>query len=283
MGGALALALSRAGLRIDAVLYRNTGLSRSLVSKLNSKPQLISIDKVDSISSPILFITTQDQELPEIPDLLAAKTRPGTIVFHTSGSSSSDILKPFAERGCITASFHPLASITNWSDGPERFRGAYFCLEGADKAVRTARSLVRKLGGQPFVIAAADKPLYHAAAVTAAGHVTALFDVALSLMIKSGLDRRTARRVLQPLLLGVAENLASHDTPAALTGTFARGDEATLRRHLEALNRKASWEEAQIYRDLALRSIKLAEQNGLDTRIARRMRRTIKIAKDAGR
>jgi len=283
MGGALALALSRAGLRIDAILYRRTRPSQSLISKLDPKPQLISIEKVANISSPILFIATQDQELPEIPDRLAATTHPGTIVFHTSGSISSDILKPFAENGCITASFHPLASITNWSDGLERFRGAYFCLEGADKAVRTARSLIRKLGGQAFVITAADKPLYHAAAVTAAGHVTALFDVALSLMIKSGLDRQTARHVLQPLLTGVAENLSGHDTPAALTGTFARGDEATLQRHLEALKRKASHEESRIYRDLALRSIKLGEQNGLDARVANRMRRTIKIAKDAAR
>ena len=280
MGGALAYALSSAGERVDRLIFRDRK-PRTLISRLDVRPELIQIQQIKVIDSKVLIITTQDEELPAAVRFLANKVRPGTIVFHTSGSISSEILKPFVERGCSTASMHPLASITNWKDGVERFPGAYFCLEGDKKAIAAARRIVKKIGGKPFSIRSDEKALYHAAAVTAAGHVTALFDIAVSLMVKAGLDRTSARRVLQPLLLGVAQNLASKDTPAALTGTFSRGDEETLSRHIEALKKHASKTESVVYLDLALRSIDIAIQNGLDPKKAAHMRRSIKIAKDA--
>ena len=283
MGGALAFALSTAGERIDRFIFRDHRPARALVSSLKFKPELVQIGKVSAVDSKILIITTQDEELPSAVRSLADKVRPDTVVFHTSGSISSEILKSFARRGCAAASMHPLASITAWKDGDERFRGAYFCLEGDKKAVDTGKRIVKKLGGKPFTINPNEKALYHAAAVTAAGHVTALFDIAVSLMAKSGLDRTYARKVLQPLLLGVAQNLASKDTPAALTGTFARGDEQTLARQIDALKKHAGKSESPIYLDLALRSLDIAVQNGLDPKKAGRMRRSIKMAKDARR
>ena len=98
-------------------------------------------------------------------------------------------------------------------------------------------------------------------------------------MVKSGLGRRQAREILQPLLFGVAENLSHKDTPAALTGTFARGDEATLSRHLTALTKNATKDEFSIYLDLAERSIDLAERRGSDKQKTAKMRRSIKMAK----
>jgi predicted short-subunit dehydrogenase-like oxidoreductase (DUF2520 family) len=283
MGGALAFALSTAGERIDRLVYRDHVPSRALIPALKFTPAVVPVGKIDTINSKILIITTQDEELPAVVKLLAGQTRSGTIVFHTSGSISSDILKPFAERRCSIASLHPLSSITNWKDGVERFPGAYFCLEGDKKAISAGKRLVKKLGGRSFSIKTTEKALYHAAAVTAAGHVTALFDIAVSLMVKTGLDRKSARKILQPLLFGVAQNLATNDTPAALTGTFARGDEETLSRHIAALKKHADKAESSIYFDLAMHSLDIAVRNGLDPKKAARMRRSIKMAKDAPR
>jgi predicted short-subunit dehydrogenase-like oxidoreductase (DUF2520 family) len=279
MGGALALALSQAGEPVDEIIYRSRPKTAALVSRQSHKPKLTSFTKVAEITSNVLIIATQDEELAQTAETLASKVRPKTIVFHTSGSISSEILMPFKRIGAETASLHPLASISSAADGPARFRGAFFCIEGSAKAVAVGKRIVKKLGGKAFTIDAAEKPLYHAAALTAAGHVTALFDVAVSLMEKSGLERGIARKVLQPLLLGVAQNLSRYDTSEALTGTFARGDEATLSRHLKALASAASELEYTIYLDLALRSIDLAESNGLDKARASRMRRSIGMAK----
>jgi predicted short-subunit dehydrogenase-like oxidoreductase (DUF2520 family) len=139
--------------------------------------------------------------------------------------------------------------------------------------------LASALGGRPLVISSLHKSLYHAAAVTAAGHVTALFDIAVAFMERSGVDRPTARKMLQPLLAGVADNLNSEDTYKALTGTYARADEGTMRRHLRALNRHATKDETLVFLELALRSLFLAEKSGADAAKLKRMRKELTVAK----
>ena len=101
-----------------------------------------------------------------------------------------------------------------------------------------ARSLVRDIGAKSFSINASDKVLYHAAAVMASGHVTALFDIATEMLTRCGLEPKRSRAVLLPLLRSALENLYASDSAHALTGTFARADTSTVRRHLSALNSK---------------------------------------------
>ncbi|HYJ92915.1 MAG TPA: DUF2520 domain-containing protein, partial [Pyrinomonadaceae bacterium] len=214
-----------------------------------------------------------------VADNLANKIAPRTAVFHTSGSLSSAVLLPLKEAGCSIASIHPLASISSSESASQRFRGAYFCLEGDQKAVRIGRRLVRDLGGRPFTIDPSAKAIYHAAAVTAAGHATALFDIAITLMMHTGLVRKTARSVLQPLLAGVAANLQHQDTAAALTGPFSRADVATFERHLACLTESATKGELIVYLELASRSLDLAEHRGINKAAIAKMRKMISLAK----
>jgi predicted short-subunit dehydrogenase-like oxidoreductase (DUF2520 family) len=81
----------------------------------------------------------------------------------------------------------------------------------------------------------------------------------------------------------VAENLRTSDTPAALTGTFGRGDTLTLKRHLEALNMLANENVMNIYLDLGERSIELADRAGIDLKKAGQMRKMLRIAKQRKR
>src|SRR3954471_3371192 len=279
LGGALAVGLSEAGYGIDSLIYRDRRPPRSLSNAIVSPHLTLSIKKAIAIDSPIVIIATQDEELPNAISALSAKVKPGSTVFHTSGSIPSDILNDFRESGSAVASLHPLASISNWTDGKTRFAASYFCLEGDAKAVRVGSQIAKRLGARSFEIESRYKSLYHAAALTAAGHVTALFDIAVDFMIKAGVDRKMARRLLQPLLLGVAQNLNEKDTDAALTGTFARGDIGTMLRHLEALSLNDSRDEMLIYIELGLHSIKLAERHGLDPAKAKGMRKQLLVAK----
>jgi predicted short-subunit dehydrogenase-like oxidoreductase (DUF2520 family) len=279
VGGALALALSANGYTIDSIIYRSRKSAAALERKLKSKPELSTLDEIDAIRSPILFITTGDSEISRVTRKLAKRVSAGTVVFHTSGSLASDVLAPFRQVGASVASFHPLASISSADLGIERFQGASFCLEGDEKAVRIGRRMVRLFGGRSFRIEPSAKVLYHTAAVTAAGHVTALFDVAVSLMERAGLTEKQAQNVLQPLLAGTAANLAVQDTASALTGTIARGDPDALSRHIEALRSSATARETAIFLELALRSLDLAEKRGVDAANIRKMRRAISVAK----
>jgi len=134
---------------------------------------------------------------------------------------------------------------------------------------------VRDLEGQSFTIRSEDKPLYHAAAVMTSGNVTAVFDVALEMLVECGLSRKTARRVLLPLLASAVRNLETKDPAQALTGTFSRGDLETVKRHLEALDHRGLRDALDLYRLLGQRSLRLAEEQGLDRDLAREVRKTI--------
>jgi predicted short-subunit dehydrogenase-like oxidoreductase (DUF2520 family) len=159
--------------------------------------------------------------------------------------------------------------------GAESLRRAFYCVEGDAAATRLARRVVRDLGGETFSISPGDKALYHAAAVLAAGHVVALFDVALDTLRRCGLKERRARAVLLPLLRSVADNLAQHTPARALTGSFARADVETVRKHLRALGGLKDSDALAVYKLLGAHSLKLAESAGADPDAVEKVRRAL--------
>ncbi|HEY0728718.1 MAG TPA: DUF2520 domain-containing protein, partial [Pyrinomonadaceae bacterium] len=170
---------------------------------------------------------------------------------------SSEVLSPLRSKGWSTGSVHPLISV---SEPNAPIDGAFWSVEGDARAVRLGKTLVRDLGGTSFSIRTADKPLYHAAAVMTSGNVTALFDVALEMLVECGLTRETARRILQPLLVSTVHNLETKDPAAALTGTFSRGDVETVKRHLAALKDHELTEALKLYCLLGRQSLKLTKK-----------------------
>ena len=231
------------------------------------------------ISTDIVFITTQDSEIVAVAESLVGKLKPGTLVYHTSGSNPSSILDALKDAGCKTGSIHPLVSVSRPELGPERFRGAYFCVEGVDEAVTLGKQIVADLGGKPFAIDTKFKTLYHASAVTACGHLVALFDAAVEMMTKVGLSDADAKEILLPLVTSTVQNLGEQTTAAALTGTFARADIETFTRHLGALNQYVSDDLLEIYLLLGERSLELAAKQGVSPERIDTLRTKVSIAK----
>jgi predicted short-subunit dehydrogenase-like oxidoreductase (DUF2520 family) len=143
--------------------------------------------------------------------------------------------------------------------------------------------IVTDLKGISFSIQANDKALYHAAAVMASGHFVALFDLATEMLAACGMNQKSAQRILMPLVESTVNNLKNSGPEEALTGTFARGDVATVERHLEALSRKQFAEELEVYRLLGLRAIQLAEKAGVDPQVLKQIRTALEAAKTPGR
>jgi predicted short-subunit dehydrogenase-like oxidoreductase (DUF2520 family) len=167
-------------------------------------------------------------------------------------------LSPLQHAGFAIGSLHPLVSISDAHAGSDAFRNAFFAIEGDRLAVRAAKAVVRSLGAQNFSISPSAKALYHAAAVTASGHVVALFDIALEMLVNCGLSRRRSRQILLPLLESTTRNLATKDPRLALTGTFARGDVSTARRHLASIKSRKLPDALAAYILLGHRSLLLA-------------------------
>ena len=269
LGTALALALTARGYSIEAVVTRNLYHARRAAKLIKPRPHALSATQLDRLpASDLIFITTPDDAIPETAARLASSLknghRPGRTALHASGALSSEILRDLRRVNFRIGSMHPLLSVSDPVAGAENLREAFYCIEGERHAVRVARAIVRDLGGQSFSISTGDKALYHAAAVMASGHAIALFDLAMEMVQRCGLTESRARAVLLPLIRSTLENLATREPARALTGTFARADTATVRRHLAALRSQHLLEALAAYRLLGLHSLHLAEENGLD-------------------
>ena len=274
LGQALAIALQSSGYPIRALVARQRQKAEKAAALLDktpgkSKPPLRPLAANQLAELPetdLILIATPDDAIAltaqKLSNLWLGDER--RTVLHTSGALSSEILAPLAARGFQTGSIHPLVSISEPVSGAAALRGAFFCVEGSRKAKLLAQTIVHDLGGTSFTIKPESKALYHAAAVMAAPHLTALVDIATELLSACGLTKSKARQVFLPLLESTVNNLKTASPQQALTGTFARGDIATVRRHLDALSGKELAAALKVYKLLGRRSLQLAEKNGLD-------------------
>lgn len=280
LGTALAIALSSQGYPIHAVVARRLSSAKKAAALVVGRNTLaLKASELDRLPrSTILLLTTPDDEVSDTARKLTGSQRHvtnGGIVLHTSGALASDVLEPLTSIGFHVGSLHPLVSVSDPQAGQRSLRGAFYCIEGDSAATRTARAIVRDLQGRSFTISSRNKPLYHAAAVMASGHVLALYDLATEMLAECGLERGIAAQVLLPLLQSTLSNLSRSDQARALTGTFARGDIETVRRHLLALSRNGLQEALEVYRLLGARSLKLAAGNGLEPRLVKQIKRAL--------
>jgi predicted short-subunit dehydrogenase-like oxidoreductase (DUF2520 family) len=145
-------------------------------------------------------------------------------VIHLAGSLGLDVLDPHPRVGSV----HPLVALPSPELGAARLAGgAWFAVAGDP----ITRAVVDALGGRAFEVADEARVLYHAAACIASNHTVALL----------GQVERLAQAVGVPfdayleLAQGSLDNAARLGPRRAITGPAARGDAATLARHLAAL------------------------------------------------
>lgn len=282
VGGALALSLPPDKYSIEYLVGRSDSDLVSLTaigSDLSLPPKVVGLNNLPEIASDVVFITTDDPNIAVAAKEAAPWIQRSSIVFHTSGSYSSSLLSDLKVSGCRIGSIHPLVSISLAELGPQRFRNAFFCIEGDPAAVELGMQIVADLGGRPFKIDSKFKTLYHAAAVTACGHLVALIDSAIEMMTKCGLSADEAKNILMPLVTSTTANLNEQSTAAALTGTFARADIETFTRHLTTLNENVSDDLLEIYLLLGERSLELAAKQGISPERIDTLRTKVSIAK----
>lgn len=202
-GGALALALRRAGWAVDGPHDR-------------SYPDLPKA----ATGTRVLVLAVPDGAV----EAVAQSIDPGpALVVHLAGSLALDVLD--AHRH--VASVHPLVALPDAQRGADRLVGAWFATAG-DPA---ARELVDALDGRAVAVADDDRVRYHAAAAMAANHLVALL----------GQVERVAGSIGVPLeaylalARGALDDVEALGPAAALTGPVARKDWTTVSRHLAAL------------------------------------------------
>jgi len=145
-------------------------------------------------------------------------------VAHTSGATPLSALDPHERRFGL----HPLQSFTR-ARGAEQLDGVYAAVTAeTDEARDVGFELARLLGLEPFSLAEGDRALYHAGAAIASNYLVTLHRAAAGIF-----DEVSAPvEALRPLMQGVIDNNFE------LTGPIARGDWATVERHLQAIRER---------------------------------------------
>jgi len=172
----------------------------------------------------LLVIATPDGAVAEVA--AAVEPNAAAVVGHLSGALGLDVLEPHPRRMPL----HPLVALPDADRGARRLTtGVTFALAAGGDPM--GDEVVADLGGRALLVDDADRAAYHAAACIASNHLVALLGQAERVAALAGVPLAA----YLDLVRGTVDNVESLGPAAALTGPAARGDWATIDRHLAAM------------------------------------------------
>jgi predicted short-subunit dehydrogenase-like oxidoreductase (DUF2520 family) len=236
LAGALAVSLYGAGYVIEQIVSRGSAASLRQARRLAREVGAAAVPSNVVIQAEIVWFCVPDGAIADAAEALARESDwKGKVALHSSGALTSDVLRVLREQGAAVASVHPLMTFVRGSRPP--LAGVPFALEGTPKAVRAARAIVLNLRGQPFAIRKQDKEAYHAWGMFASPLLTALLAAGERVAGAAGVSRKAARARMLPILRQTLANYARLGAGESFSGPIARGDAATVQKHLQVLQR----------------------------------------------
>jgi predicted short-subunit dehydrogenase-like oxidoreductase (DUF2520 family) len=257
VGTALAVRLREKGYPVTAVASRTRASADKLAGAVSGCKAHNSKQAVAD-AAELVFVTTPDDAIPHVAS--EVKWHAGQSVVHCSGADSLDVLEKAKGDGAHVGAFHPLQTFASVTHAIENLPGSTFALEADEPLLDTLKGMADALEGHWVILRPGDKVLYHAAAVIACNYMVTLVKMAADLWQAFGASTQ-ATQALLPLLRGTVNNIESVGLPNCLTGPIARGDSGTIRKHLDALEKRAP-AIAHTYRDLGLQTVPIALSKG---------------------
>jgi predicted short-subunit dehydrogenase-like oxidoreductase (DUF2520 family) len=218
VGAVLAAALGGAGHAITGVAAVSDA-SRTRADVMLPNVPVLPIPEILERSELVLLAVPADELEQLVSGLATAGAwQPGQLVLHTAARYGAGVLDPARAAGAIPLAVHPVMSFTGTSIDIARLAGAWFAVTAPAPVLPIAQALVVEMGGEPFVVAEADRPAYAEAIDTAVSFSTAIVDQATGILDAVGVARPGA--VLAPLVRSAVENaLARHDSGPGPDGT----------------------------------------------------------------
>lgn len=232
VGAPLAAALRQAGHRITAISAVSLA-SRERAEALLPGVPIASSDEVCADADLILLTVPDDVIADVAAGLVAAGAiTAGQLIVHTSGRFGAGVLDSVLSVQALPMAIHPALTFTGTSIDVQRLVGVPFGVTAVDALLPIAQALVVDMGGEPYVIAEADRPRYHAALAWSSNFLSTIVNQGTDLLADLGIER--AGHFLAPLLGASLDNALRYGD-SALTGPIARGDVETVRAHREVL------------------------------------------------
>lgn len=237
LAGALAVALCEAGYRIDQIVSRGSTASlrraRRLAREVGASAPTVARAQIRA--EMVWFCVPDGAIASAAVSLTGAADWQGKVALHSSGALTSDELAVLRRRGAAVASVHPMMTFVRGSR--PSLAGVAFAIEGTPKAARAARAIVLQLRGRAFTIRKQQKEAYHAWGMFASPLLTALLAASERVAGAAGVRRKAAGERMLPILRQTLSNYARLGAPGSFSGPIARGDVATIEKHLKALRR----------------------------------------------
>jgi predicted short-subunit dehydrogenase-like oxidoreductase (DUF2520 family) len=246
LGAALARSLHASGVGVSEIVYRSSSAAAKRLA--NSVDATVVRFSKAEFAGDAIWLCVGDAEIAATAnDMSLRGSWKGKLVFHSSGALAADELAPLQRRGAKVASVHPMMTFVRSAE--PSMQGVAFALEGDAAAIKKARLIVKRLGGESFHIAKQDKPLYHALGAFVSPLIVAHVAAAERIGSELGLAPKQTRKMIAPILRQTIQNYLTHGPAKAFSGPIVRGDAATVRKNLLALSRVRG--AGEIYRALA--------------------------------
>ena len=179
--------------------------------------------------SELVIIAVPDAQLDNLVKGLAATHtwQPGQLVLHTSARYGIAVLAPAQAAGAIPLAIHPAMAFTGTSLDLARLADSYFAVTAPGPVLPIGQALVVEMGGEPLIVAEADRTSYAEAIQIATAFSTSIVEQATRLLDGIGLEHPGA--ILGPLLRSAMENALGRTSPERLD--LAGFDQIEQRQH----------------------------------------------------
>ena len=238
VGCHLAVALKNAGLDVLAVSDIRSEQAGACAEQCGPPVRYLPLKEFPTTLS-MIFIAVPDDYIGDVAASLDELdvVKKNTIVCHTSGAKTSEVLYSLSGKTKLLLSVHPVQTITENIRDWEKLLNIYWGLEGIDDAQERMKKVLGCLNGRVFSLTASQKSGYHAACVWASNFIVAVMDSAIEILMKNNIPEPDARHILAPLALTALQNVIKTGPTQALTGPVVRGDAGTVAGHLDTLKK----------------------------------------------
>lgn len=156
----------------------------------------------------ILCIAVSDDAIKGVwSEMCAVSEREGAsrllenkIICHFSGSLSSDVFTGIENTGASACSVHPMSAFSDRFTSYRQLNHVRFTIEGQNKALQVMEGLISHMGNKVLKIQPEMKALYHCSASLVSNFMVGLFDMGLDLLERCGIDEKSGRELLGPLV-----------------------------------------------------------------------------------
>lgn len=227
----LGMRLQERGLKIVEIYSRTAKNAVNLAERLKVKAitQLSNLEQ----NSDLYILAISDDAIAKVATKLVAILPNKSCVVHTSGVTPSRVFEgKFQQYGVV----YPLQSFSK--SKAANFEQIPICVDASNEVLLTQlKQLAQQISLKVYEIDDEQRAYLHLAAVYANNFTNYLFHVAHQILEKQNIPFE----LVQPLMLETAQKVQQNTPKLMQTGPAIRGDEESIGRHLDLLEKHPEW------------------------------------------